>query len=89
MQNDGQGKYYVFALRAAADLTATVVVPALAAVFGGRLLDARFATGKTFQIALLIAAALLTVWAVATKAQRYGEAFKKLVGESRNGPVGR
>ena len=89
MPNNGQGKYYVFALRAAADMTVTVVVPAIVGVVGGRMLDARFDTGRTFQIALLIVAVLLTVYAVVTKARRYGEAFKKLVGESGNGTVGR
>lgn len=89
MQNQGQGKYIVFALRAAADMTATILVPAVVAAVAGEHLDARLATGRAFFIALLVAAALLTIWTLTKKARRYGEAFKKLVGEPGNGPAGR
>lgn len=93
MQKDGQqeqqGKYYVFALRVAADITATIMVPAVIAAMAGRYLDARCETGRAFFIALLACAALLTVWGVVKKVRLYGKAFKKLVGESGDGPAGR
>lgn len=79
MQKEGMGKYYVFALRAAADITATILVPAVVAALLGKYLDAHFGGGKAFFIALLIASALLTVWGLVTKVRTYGEAFKKLV----------
>lgn len=89
MQKDGQGKYYVFALRVATDMTATIMVPAVVAALAGKYLDARFETGRAFFIALLACSALLMVWGVVTKARLYGKAFKKLVGEPRNGSTGR
>lgn len=85
MKNNGQGKYMVFALRAAADMTGTILVPAVAAAFAGRFLDTHFGTGKVFFIALLVAAALVTIMTVVKKSRYYGDLYKKLVDEPRDG----
>lgn len=89
MQNRGQGTYIVFALGAAADMTATILVPAIVAAVAGKFLDARLATGKSFYIALLMTAAILTLWRVVKKVRTYGEAFKELVDESGSGSARR
>ena len=89
MKNNGQGKYMVFALRAAADMTGTILVPAVVAAFAGKFLDTRLGTGKAFFIALLVGAALMTMYMVVKKARQYGDLYKKLVDEPRDGSVGR
>lgn len=89
MKNDGQGKYIVFALRAAADMTGTILVPAVVAAIAGNFLDTRLGTGRAFFIALLVSAALVTIYTVVKKARHYGDLYKKLVDEPRNDSVGR
>ncbi len=89
MGNNVQGKYMVFALRAAGDMMITIAAPAIAAAFVGRALDGMAGTGRAFFIALLLSAALVTVHAVVTKARHYGDLYKKLVDEPRDGSVGR
>ena len=81
MRSKGLGKYYVFAFRAAADIMATVAIPALVAAILGRWLDAHFGTDMTFFIVLLVLAAILTVWGVTRKVRTYGKAYTKLVDE--------
>ena len=81
MRSKGLGKYYVFAFRAAADITATIAIPALLAAIVGTWLDTHFGTKKMFFIVLLVLAAILTVWGVTRKVRTYGKAYTKLVDE--------
>lgn len=85
MTEKGQGKYYVFALRAAANITGTILVPAVAAAFAGRYLDTRFGTGKTWFAVLLSVAFFFTVVVLIRKIRSYGHAYQKLAAEPRDG----
>ena len=89
MGNNVQGKYMVFALRAAGDMTITIAAPAIAAAFVGRALDGMAGTGRAFFIGFMLSAALVTVYTVVKKARHYGDLYKKLVDEPGNGSVGR
>ncbi len=89
MPKNDQGKYIVFALRAAADMTGTILVPAVVAAFAGKFLDTHFGPGRAFFVLVLAVTALLTVWMLVRKSKSYGEAFKKLVEEPGNGSARR
>lgn len=68
------GKYYVFALRAFTDITATIVVPAIVVLFlktFTRMSSAVFAL-------LLVATFVATAVVLYRKIIRYGSAFQKL-----------
>ncbi len=82
MSDKGQAKYYVFALRAATDITGTILVPAVLAAFAGQYLDNRYGTGKAFLAILLIVSFLFTIIALIRKVRTYGNAYQKLIGES-------
>lgn len=79
------GKYYVLALRAAADITGTIFIPALLAAFAGRRLDAHYDSGKTFFALLLILAFILTIVILIRKVRSYGRAYQKLTSEPSDG----
>ena len=85
MKEKGQGKYYVLALRAAADITATIFVPAVAAAIAGRALDAQYGTGKRFFAVLLALAFILTMFILIRKVRSYGRAYQKLTAEPGDG----
>ncbi|MBI1908006.1 hypothetical protein HYS28_01135 [Candidatus Uhrbacteria bacterium] len=86
MQEKGLGKYYVFALRAMADLTATIFVPAVVAALLGRFLDGRYGTGRAWFIGLLACTFVLTVFILIRKVRSYGRAYQKLFDKQGSEP---
>ena len=74
MAGDDVRKYYVFALRAFADVLGTILVPAAAAV----VLKYAFNLPYSIFIALLIFALVLTALVLAKKISEYGRSFQQL-----------
>ncbi|MFA5946799.1 MAG: hypothetical protein WC813_02130 [Patescibacteria group bacterium] len=74
MAGDDVRKYYVFALRAFADVLGTILVPAVAAV----VIKNAFHLPTTIFLALLVAAFILTALVLAKKISQYGRSFQQL-----------
>lgn len=85
MKNNGQGKYMVLALKAAGDITMTIAAPAVVAALVGRALDDIAESGRFFFVTFLACAALVTTYTMVKKARYYGDLYKKLVDEPRDG----
>lgn len=78
-------KYYVFAFRAFADITATVLVPAVAML----ILRSVAGLGTTAFFLLLAAALLGTMVVLFRKIKRYGSAYQQLIANApRRGGAG-
>lgn len=71
-------KYYLFALKAATDITATIIVPGLLAVLLRATYDQLAFAQLVFYISLLVVF-VLSMILVVKKIQRYGEEYKKLI----------
>ena len=77
-------QYYFFALKAMADITGTILVPALLVVFLRRLYD-QWAYAEIFFYVSLVLAFLLSMWTIVKKVQRYGQEYRKLTDVSGDG----
>jgi hypothetical protein len=76
MAGDDVRKYYVFALRAFADVLGTILVPAAAAV----VLKYALHLPYSIFLAFLILAFILTAVVLAKKISQYGRSFQQLNG---------
>lgn len=70
-----------FALRAVADLTGTIMVPAIAAAFLGKILDARYGTGHVVFAVLLVLAFVGTAIILVKKVRQYAKEYQQLIGQ--------
>jgi hypothetical protein len=80
-------QYYLFAMKAMADITGTILVPGLLAVLLRYAYDGLAYEQVIFFISLLVVF-LLSMVMVVKKVQRYGEEYKKLINEKPPGPGG-
>lgn len=71
--------YYRLAMRAFADFSGTIAIPAVAAAFFGKWLDARFQTAPRYLILCFTVAFALTAMIVIRKAKRYSAEYSKLI----------
>lgn len=78
MAENDMRKYYLFALKAATDITATIIVPGLLTVLLRVTYDQLAYAQLVFYISLLVVFVLSMVLVV-KKIQRYGEEYKKLI----------
>ena len=68
-----------FALKAGADLTGTILVPAFAGAFLGKFLDARYGTGHMVFAAILFLTFLGTAVILVKKVRQYAKEYQKLI----------
>ncbi|MEK7183795.1 MAG: hypothetical protein AAB776_04140 [Patescibacteria group bacterium] len=87
MAENDMRTYYLFAMRAMADITGTIVVPVILAVFLRYAYDHLAYEQLIFFISLIVVFGLSMV-TVVKKVQRYGEEYKKLTDAKSSGPGG-
>ncbi len=68
-----------FALRAMADVTGTILVPAFVAALLGKFLDARYGTGRILFAVLLTLTFLATAFILVKKVRQYAKEYQKLI----------
>ncbi len=68
-----------FALRAMADMTGTILVPAFVAALVGKFLDARYGTGRLLFAALLALTFVATAFILVKKVRQYAKEYQKLI----------
>ncbi|MCR4312326.1 MAG: hypothetical protein NUV56_03510 [Candidatus Uhrbacteria bacterium] len=73
------GTYYRFAFRAMADISGTILVPAIVALLVGKWLDARLLAQGLATYGILALAFVLTAVVLVKKIRSYGEAYRKLI----------
>lgn len=84
------GAYLRFALRAAGDITGTILVPAVLAAFLGKALDAYFGTTRVLLVVTLASAFLVTAFLIVKKVRMYAQDYQRLIDTaSRDGSARR
>lgn len=68
-----------FALRAVADLTGTIFVPAIVAALAGRAVDARYGIGHTMFGILLVLTFIATAVVLVKKIRHYAKEYQQLI----------
>ena len=68
-----------FALKATADITGTILVPAFVAAIAGKFLDARYGTGRVLFVMLLTLTFLGTAFILLKKVRQYAKEYQKLI----------
>ena len=76
MGKDAQ--YQRLAMRIFADFSGSIAIPAVAAAFLGKWLDARYGTSPKLIILCLLAAFALTAIIIVRKARHYSKAYNSL-----------
>ncbi|KKW30276.1 MAG: hypothetical protein UY72_C0016G0009 [Candidatus Uhrbacteria bacterium GW2011_GWD2_52_7] len=73
------GTYYRFAFRAMADISGTILVPAVVALLVGKWLDARLAVQGFAMYAILGLTFVGTAFVLVKKIRAYGQAYRQLL----------
>jgi F0F1-type ATP synthase assembly protein I len=68
-----------FALRAMADMTGTILVPAFVAALVGKFLDARYGTGRLLFAIFLALTFVATAFILVKKVRQYAKEYQKLI----------
>lgn len=77
MNNDAV--YYRFAMKAFADFSGTIAVPAIAAAFLGKWLDQKYGTEPRYLILCLALTFAATAFTIYKKAKRYQKTYEKII----------
>ena len=73
------GAYLRFALRAAGDITGTILVPAIVAALLGTALDAHYGTGRIIFVVCLLLAFAATAFILVKKVRMYAKEYQQLI----------
>jgi hypothetical protein len=75
--------FYVFGMKAVGVLSGIAVVPAVAAAFAGRWIDATYDIRPFGSVAVIVPAFALTAFGIMRKAKELGAEYKQLINEHR------
>jgi hypothetical protein len=74
--------YLRFALRAATDITVTILVPAILAGFLGKVLSGRLGSGRIVLVVCLLLAFVATAFILVKKVRTYAKEYQHLIDAS-------
>ncbi len=79
-------EYVRFSLRVFGEISAIILVPALLVLAGARFLLSH-ASSRSFVLALVAVAFVLTLFVLARRIRSYGRSFERMTQEGKNRPV--